>query len=53
MSRAPRRDAALRRGCVCGSDAAPRRHSFWTEDGIDIWTLDDLHEFLRTNQLWP
>lgn len=29
------------------------RHSFRTEDGIDVWTLDDLHEALRTNQLWP
>ena len=29
------------------------RHSFRTEDGIDIWTLDDLHQSLRTNQLWP
>ena len=29
------------------------RHSFRTEDGIDIWTIDDLHEALRTNQLWP
>ena len=29
------------------------RHSFRTEDGIDVWTLDDLHEALWTNQLWP
>ena len=29
------------------------RHSFRTEDGIDILTIDDLHEALRTNRLWP
>ena len=29
------------------------RHSFRTEDGIDIWPLDDLHQALQTNQLWP
>ena len=29
------------------------RHSFRTEDGIDIWTLDDLHRALQTDQLWP
>ena len=29
------------------------RHSFRTEDGIDVWTIDDLHQALRTNQLWP
>ena len=28
------------------------RHSFRTEDGIDIWTIDDLHKALRTNRLW-
>ena len=28
------------------------RHSFRTEDGIDILTIDDLHEALRTNRLW-
>jgi len=29
------------------------RHSFRTEDGIDVLAIDDLHEALRTNQLWP
>ena len=29
------------------------RHSFRTEDGIDVWTIDDLHQALRTDQLWP
>lgn len=29
------------------------RRSFGTEDGIDVWTLDDLHRALRTGQLWP
>ena len=29
------------------------RHSLRTEDGIDILTIDDLHEALRTNRLWP
>ena len=29
------------------------RHSFRTEDGVDVWTIDDLHQALRTDQLWP
>ena len=29
------------------------RRSFRTEDGIDVWTLDDLHRALRADQLWP
>ena len=29
------------------------RHSFRTEDGIDVWTIDELHQALRTDQLWP
>ena len=29
------------------------RHSFRTEDGIDVWTLDDLHRALSANRLWP
>ena len=29
------------------------RHSFRTEDGIDVLTIDDLHQALRTDQLWP
>jgi len=29
------------------------RHSFRTEDGIEVWPIDELHEALRTNQLWP
>lgn len=29
------------------------RRSFRTEDGIDVWPLDTLHEALRTNQVWP
>lgn len=27
--------------------------SFRTEDGIEIWPLDDLHRALETDQLWP
>ena len=27
--------------------------SFRTEDGIDVWPLDSLHEALRADQLWP
>ena len=23
------------------------------ENGIDVWTLDDLHQALRADQLWP
>lgn len=29
------------------------RRSFRTEDGIDVWPLDTLHEALRTDLLWP
>ena len=29
------------------------RRSFRTEDGIEIWTLDDLHQALHADQLWP
>ncbi len=29
------------------------RRVFRTEDGIDVWPLDSLHEALRTDQLWP
>lgn len=29
------------------------RRSFRTEDGIDVWGLDTLHEALRNDQLWP
>ena len=29
------------------------QRSFRTEDGIDVWSLDSLHEALRADQLWP
>ena len=29
------------------------RHSFRTEDGIDVWTLDDPHRALQADELWP
>ncbi len=29
------------------------RRSFRTEDGIDVWTLDDLHLALQAGELWP
>ena len=29
------------------------RRAFRTEDGIDVWPLDDLHQALKADQLWP
>ena len=29
------------------------RRTFKTEDGIDIWPLEDLHQALQADQLWP
>ena len=29
------------------------RRPFRTEDGIEVWPLDSLHEALRADQLWP
>ena len=29
------------------------RRSFRTEDGIDVWALDDLHRALQAGELWP
>ena len=29
------------------------RRSFRTEDGIDVWPLEYLHQTLQTGQLWP
>ena len=29
------------------------RRSFRTEDGIDVWTLEDLHRTLQAGELWP
>ena len=29
------------------------RRAFRTEDGIDVWPLDSLHQALATDQLWP
>ena len=29
------------------------RRSFRTEDGIDVWTLEDLHRALQAGELWP
>ena len=29
------------------------RRAFTTEDGIDVWPLDSLHQALQADQLWP
>ncbi|MCY4665552.1 MAG: DUF4143 domain-containing protein, partial [Acidimicrobiaceae bacterium] len=29
------------------------RRSFSTEDGIDVWPLDTLHDALKADRLWP
>ncbi len=29
------------------------RRGFTTEDGIDVWPLDSLHQSLQADQLWP
>ncbi len=29
------------------------RRSFRTEDGIDVWPIEDLHQALQADQLWP
>ena len=29
------------------------RRAFRTEDGIDVWPLDSLHQALQADQLWP
>ena len=29
------------------------RRAFTTEDGIEVWPLDSLHQALHANQLWP
>ena len=29
------------------------RRSFRTEDGIDVWPIDTLHQALQADQLWP
>ena len=29
------------------------RRAFTTEDGIDVWPLEDLHQALQADQLWP
>ena len=29
------------------------RRTFKTEDGIDVWPLEDLHQALQADQLWP
>ena len=29
------------------------RRAFRTEDGIDVWPLDSLHQALHADQLWP
>ena len=29
------------------------RRPLTTEDGIDVWPLEDLHQALQADQLWP
>ena len=45
---------------VAGLDGLARRilayrgrRAFRTEDGIDVWPLDSLHQALQADQLWP